>query len=192
MSNWLQFSKKFYTGSTLVLVFKNLLFQVCSDQVPIASPLHDSFVFFPCLSNSPLPPITSPSSFTPLTFPSLAPPSRSPQTHKPTLPTNNQAVTHHVAGYIWRTAPRDCILFSSHTTETADYNYFDSPPLVCVAGNSSCMKLLTCSQWMVGEWMTFQWYIYSELMNDKWLIRTEANHFQIGWEWKRWHFIKLL
>lgn len=83
-----------------------------------------------------------------------------------TLHNNSQAVTHHEGSYFKLIASRVCILFSSHTTETADYNYFDTPPLLCVAANSSYMKLLSCSQWMVGEWTVFKWYIYSELMND--------------------------
>lgn len=127
--------------------FRNLLFQVCS-------PLHDSFVFFPCLSDSllslPFHPSLPPSLH--LSFSC----SSSPQT--PGQPPHQQSScdTPTKEAMSGRSASRNCTLFSSHTTETADYNYFDSPPPVCVVRNSSCMKLLSCSQWTVGEWMTFQ------------------------------------
>lgn len=72
MSNWLQISNKLLnSGRTSVLFFfRNLLFQVCSDQVPTASPLHDSFVFLPCLSDSLLPLLFHPSHPQALSLPS--------------------------------------------------------------------------------------------------------------------------
>lgn len=146
--------------------------------VSLASPLHDSFVFFPCLSDSllfhpshPLPPSPHLSSSR-----SSLPASQGPQT--PAHPPRQQSSCDTP----WREAisGRECILFSSHTTETADYNYFDSPPPVRVAGNSSCLKLLSCSGWMVGECVTFQWYIYSKLMNDKWSLKRPITFSQDG------------
>lgn len=150
-----------YAGAVFL---ESCYFRCALTRFPLHLPSMTHLFSFPCLSDSLLPLFFHPShppSFFPFLSPCLLlrllpcfPRSTNPL---PTSPPQGQSSCDTPWRRLyWADHIQSLHIVSSHTTETADYNYSDSPPLVCGAGNSSCMELLGCSQWMVGEWMTFQ------------------------------------